>query len=163
MPVPVSDRAVRWRAALAGERPVTGMWVASGSPVCAEICAGAGFDWLLIDGEHAPNDLRSTLAQLQAVVSIGGIRLRGKAGTVKCGIKKVARSVARKRKLDLVPRVPGTIEPVDDHPLEQLPTNSLLSDFDLDAAATTSVDQLSRNLCTHERSRHRHGRCRIPR
>jgi 4-hydroxy-2-oxoheptanedioate aldolase len=69
MPVPLSDRAVRWRAALAGERPVTGMWVASGSPVCAEICAGAGFDWLLIDSEHAPNDLRSILVQLQAVAA----------------------------------------------------------------------------------------------
>src|ERR1022692_2205732 len=45
------------------------MWVASGSPVCAEICAGAGFDWLLVDSEHAPNDLRSILAQLQAVAA----------------------------------------------------------------------------------------------
>jgi 4-hydroxy-2-oxoheptanedioate aldolase len=43
------------------------MWVASGSPYCAEICAGAPLDWLLIDGEHAPNDVRSVLAQLQAV------------------------------------------------------------------------------------------------
>ena len=33
----------------------------------AEICAGSGVDWLLIDGEHAPNDLHSILAQLQAV------------------------------------------------------------------------------------------------
>ena len=69
MPVPLSDRAARWRAALAGQAPVTGMWVASGSPVCAEICAGAGFDWLLVDSEHAPNDLRSILAQLQAVAA----------------------------------------------------------------------------------------------
>jgi 4-hydroxy-2-oxoheptanedioate aldolase len=48
-------------------RPQIGMWVASGSPYCAEICAGSGLDWLLIDSEHAPNDLRSLLAQLQAV------------------------------------------------------------------------------------------------
>ena len=27
-----------------------------------EVMAGAGFDWLLIDGEHAPNDLRTVLA-----------------------------------------------------------------------------------------------------
>lgn len=33
----------------------------------AEIAAGAGFDWLLIDGEHAPNDLRSILSQLQII------------------------------------------------------------------------------------------------
>lgn len=31
--------------------------------------AGTGFDWLLIDGEHAPNDLRAVLAQLQAIAS----------------------------------------------------------------------------------------------
>ena len=35
----------------------------------AEICAGAGFDWLLIDGEHSPNDLRSILAQAQAIAA----------------------------------------------------------------------------------------------
>src|ERR1700738_717039 len=54
---------------LAHGRPQVGMWVATGSPYCAEICAGAGLDWLLIDGEHAPNDLRSLLAQLQAVAA----------------------------------------------------------------------------------------------
>ena len=67
MPLPLSGTAARWRATLAAERPATGMWVASGSPVVAEICAGSGVDWLLIDGEHAPNDLHSILAQLQAV------------------------------------------------------------------------------------------------
>ena len=35
----------------------------------SEICAGAGFDWLLIDGEHAPNTLQTTLAQLQSVAA----------------------------------------------------------------------------------------------
>ncbi|WP_330257259.1 aldolase/citrate lyase family protein [Nocardia sp. NBC_00565] len=45
------------------------MWVAGANPYSAEICAGAGLDWLLIDQEHAPNDLRSTLAQLQAVAT----------------------------------------------------------------------------------------------
>ena len=44
-----------------------GLWLGLASPYTAELCAGAGFDWLLIDGEHAPNDIASTLAQLQAV------------------------------------------------------------------------------------------------
>ena len=48
-------------------RPLAGMWVCSGSPVVAEICAGAGLDWLLIDMEHSPNGLESVLAQLYAV------------------------------------------------------------------------------------------------
>src|ERR1700742_4815839 len=67
MPLPLSQTAARWRAALAAEEPVTGMWVAAGSPVVAEICAGSGVDWLLIDSEHAPNDPGSILPQLQAV------------------------------------------------------------------------------------------------
>jgi 4-hydroxy-2-oxoheptanedioate aldolase len=48
-------------------RPLAGMWVCSGSPLVAEICAGSGLDWLLIDAEHSPNGLESILAQLQAV------------------------------------------------------------------------------------------------
>lgn len=56
-----------FKARLAAREPLVGMWVASGSAVVAEICAGSGVDWLLIDAEHSPNDLRSLLAQLQAV------------------------------------------------------------------------------------------------
>lgn len=50
-------------------RPQVGMWVCSGSPLVAEICAGSGLDWLLIDAEHSPNGLESVLAQLQAVAA----------------------------------------------------------------------------------------------
>jgi 4-hydroxy-2-oxoheptanedioate aldolase len=58
------------RAALAAaDRPLAGIWVCSGSPLVAEICAGAGMDCLLIDAEHAPNGLESILAQLQAVAA----------------------------------------------------------------------------------------------
>ncbi|MEU4365106.1 HpcH/HpaI aldolase/citrate lyase family protein [Promicromonospora sp. NPDC023987] len=49
------------------DRPQMGMWVCSGSPLVAEICAGAGLDWLLIDGEHSPIGLETTSALLQAV------------------------------------------------------------------------------------------------
>ncbi|MBB5160586.1 aldolase/citrate lyase family protein [Mycobacterium sp. AZCC_0083] len=44
-----------------------GMWVASGSGYVTEICAGSGIDWVLLDQEHAPNDLRTTLEQLQVL------------------------------------------------------------------------------------------------
>lgn len=47
--------------------PQIGLWLGLTDPVCAEISAGAGFDWILLDGEHAPNDIRSLLALLQAV------------------------------------------------------------------------------------------------
>lgn len=60
------------RAALAArdsDRPLAGMWVCSGSPLIAEICAGAGLDWIMIDMEHCPNGLESVLTQLQAIAA----------------------------------------------------------------------------------------------
>ena len=56
-----------FKTALAAGRPQIGLWLSMADPYMAEVSATAGFDWLLIDGEHAPNDLRSTLAALQAV------------------------------------------------------------------------------------------------
>lgn len=61
-----------FKAALARGEKVIGLWLSMANPYSAEICATAGFQWLLIDGEHAPNDLRSTLAQLQAVAAYPG-------------------------------------------------------------------------------------------
>jgi len=66
MPIPQNS----FKAALKGRTGAQiGLWLGLANGYCAEICAGAGFDWLLIDGEHAPNDLRSILAQLQAVAA----------------------------------------------------------------------------------------------
>src|SRR5471032_2305235 len=44
-----------------------GLWLGLADAYCAELAANAGFDWLLIDGEHAPNDVRGMLSQLQAI------------------------------------------------------------------------------------------------
>ena len=46
-----------------------GLWVSLAETYCVEITAGAGFDWLLLDAEHAPNDLRSLVAQLQVMAA----------------------------------------------------------------------------------------------
>lgn len=51
----------------AADRALIGLWVCSGSPIAAEITAGSGCDWVLLDAEHAPNGLESTLAQLYAM------------------------------------------------------------------------------------------------
>jgi len=56
-----------FKQALRDGRQQIGLWQALASPYTAEICAGAGFDWLLFDGEHAPNTIPILLAQLQAV------------------------------------------------------------------------------------------------
>lgn len=61
-----------FKQALAARRPQIGLWLGLADAYSAEICAGAGFDWLLIDGEHAPNDLRSILQQAQAIAGYPG-------------------------------------------------------------------------------------------
>lgn len=54
------------RAILAG-RPQIGLWSHLCSAISTEILAGAGFDWLLLDMEHSPNELPELLAQLHAM------------------------------------------------------------------------------------------------
>lgn len=46
-----------------------GLFSGLADPIASEICAGAGFDWIMLDVEHAPNDLRTVLHQLQATES----------------------------------------------------------------------------------------------
>jgi len=57
----------RFRNALREGQPQIGLWVGLADANAAEALAGCGFDWLLLDGEHAPNDVRSVLDQLRAV------------------------------------------------------------------------------------------------
>jgi 4-hydroxy-2-oxoheptanedioate aldolase len=58
-----------FKQAIAAQQTQIGLWVSLADAYSTEICAGAGFDWLLLDGEHAPNDVRSILAQLQVVAA----------------------------------------------------------------------------------------------
>jgi len=52
-------------AAIRSGKPQIGLWVSLSSPFTAEAVAGAGFDWVLVDMEHSPNDLNSVMGQLQ--------------------------------------------------------------------------------------------------
>ncbi len=56
-----------FKQALREGRPQIGLWSGLADAYVTELLATTGFDWLLIDGEHAPNDLRGVLSQLQAV------------------------------------------------------------------------------------------------
>ncbi len=47
--------------------PLIGCWLALGSPITTEVMGLAGFDWLLLDAEHAPNDVLSLIPQLMAL------------------------------------------------------------------------------------------------
>ncbi|MGA7343694.1 MAG: HpcH/HpaI aldolase/citrate lyase family protein [Terracidiphilus sp.] len=56
-----------FKQALAQCERQVGLWSGLASPIAAEIIAGAGFNWIVIDGEHAPNDITTLLPQLQAM------------------------------------------------------------------------------------------------
>lgn len=57
----------QFRNALRLGQTQIGLWVGLADANAAEALAGCGFDWLLLDGEHAPNDIRTVLDQLRAV------------------------------------------------------------------------------------------------
>ncbi len=56
-----------FKAALKRGETQIGLWAGLANPYSTEILASIGYDWLLLDGEHAPNDLSSLLSQLQAI------------------------------------------------------------------------------------------------
>lgn len=57
----------RFKAALRDGEQQIGLWSALCSNITAEILAGSGFDWIVIDTEHAPNEVPGLLSQLQAM------------------------------------------------------------------------------------------------
>ena len=57
----------RFKHAIAEGRLQIGLWSTLGSTVGAEILGDSGFDWLLLDTEHSPNELPDLLAQMQAL------------------------------------------------------------------------------------------------
>jgi len=65
MDLPVNE----FKRSLAAGRQQIGLWVSLASAYSAELVAGSGFDWLLIDTEHSPNEVDNTMAQLQAVAA----------------------------------------------------------------------------------------------
>ncbi len=56
-----------FKRALTSGRPQYGLWLGLPDTICAEIGASAGFDWLLIDAEHAPYSVRDVHNHLQAI------------------------------------------------------------------------------------------------
>ena len=71
------------KAALAAKTVQMGLWMNLVSPIAAEALAGAGLDWLLIDGEHGPNDIPTILAQVQAIGSRTSVVVRPPVGEVR--------------------------------------------------------------------------------
>lgn len=64
MPAPKNQ----FKQALKDGRLQLGLWQGLTSGYAVEVCAGAGYDWLLIDGEHAPSDIAMLSEQYQAAM-----------------------------------------------------------------------------------------------
>jgi 4-hydroxy-2-oxoheptanedioate aldolase len=58
----------RFKRALASGQRQIGIWSSSGSPAAVEMIAHAGFDWVLLDTEHAPNELPDIMHQMRAMM-----------------------------------------------------------------------------------------------
>ena len=57
----------QFRQDLIAGKKLIGCWCSLGSPITTEVMGVAGFDWLLLDGEHAPNDVLCFIPQLMAL------------------------------------------------------------------------------------------------
>jgi 2-dehydro-3-deoxyglucarate aldolase len=57
----------RFRAALRNRERLIGCWSSLASPIVTELFGGIGFDWILLDAEHAPNDELTLIPQLMAL------------------------------------------------------------------------------------------------
>ncbi|MDR3411144.1 MAG: 4-hydroxy-2-oxoheptanedioate aldolase [Formivibrio sp.] len=57
----------KFKEAIKAGQTQLGLWLSCANAYTAEIAATSGYDWLLIDGEHGPNDIPTLLAQLQAI------------------------------------------------------------------------------------------------
>lgn len=60
-----------FKRAIDAGRLQIGLWSILSSHVTVEIIAGSGFDWLVLDTEHAPNELPMVYSQLQAAAAGG--------------------------------------------------------------------------------------------
>jgi 2-keto-3-deoxy-L-rhamnonate aldolase RhmA len=67
--MPLNGSPNTFKAALAAGEPQIGIWASMCSPLVTELMAGAGFDWILVDSEHAPNDLSQIVTQLQTIAA----------------------------------------------------------------------------------------------
>ena len=56
-----------FKHALAAGQLQIGLWSSLCSNIATEVIADSGFDWILLDTEHSPNEIPSLLSQLQAI------------------------------------------------------------------------------------------------
>jgi 2-dehydro-3-deoxyglucarate aldolase len=66
-PIPYQPLPNGFRAALRDCKPQIGCWTSLASPIVTELLGVVGFDWMLLDAEHAPNDAITLMPQLMSL------------------------------------------------------------------------------------------------
>ena len=66
-PAPYCAFPNSFRADLRAGKRLIGCWCSLASPITTEVLGVAGFDWILLDGEHSPNDVITFIPQLMAL------------------------------------------------------------------------------------------------
>lgn len=61
----------RFKRRLKDGETLIGLWAQAGHATISEVVADAGFDWLLIDGEHAPLEVPTIIDQLRVIEPSG--------------------------------------------------------------------------------------------
>jgi 4-hydroxy-2-oxoheptanedioate aldolase len=57
----------QFKHAIAKGKLQIGLWSSLASNIAADVIRDSGFDWVLLDSEHSPNELPGLLAQMQAL------------------------------------------------------------------------------------------------
>src|SRR3954468_14829699 len=65
--IPYSAFPNTFKRDLKAGKKLVGCWASLANPFTTEVLGLAGFDWLLLDGEHSPNDINSFILQLMAL------------------------------------------------------------------------------------------------
>jgi len=67
LPTPYRPFPNSFRAELRAGKTLIGCWCSLANPITTEVLGVAGFDWILLDGEHSPNDVITFIPQLMAL------------------------------------------------------------------------------------------------
>ena len=67
LPTPYRAYPNSFRADLRAGKTLIGCWCSLANPITTEVLGVAGFDWILLDGEHSPNDVITFIPQLMAL------------------------------------------------------------------------------------------------
>ena len=65
--IPYTAFPNQFRRDIIAGKTLIGCWCSLASPITTEVLGLAGFDWILMDGEHSPNDVLSFIPQLMAL------------------------------------------------------------------------------------------------